>query len=192
MPRATITFVTGNVRKLEEFFEILGSNFKHQVSNRKISLPEYQGKMSEISFKKCKAAAGIIQGPVLTEDTSLCFDALGGMPGPYIKSFTESKVGPDGLCKMLAGFENKRALAVSNLAYTSGRPGDPVLMFQGKVPGTIVSPRGSRDFDWDSCFQPDEMDETYAELPKEVKNSISHRFRALEKLKEYLSKVPDQ
>ena len=46
--------------------------------------------------EKCKLAAKEIKGPCLTEDTSLCFNALGGMPGPYIKWFL-SKLGPEGI-----------------------------------------------------------------------------------------------
>lgn len=50
-----------------------------------------------------------------------------------------------------------------------------------------MEPRGPRDFGWDPNFQPTGYDKTYAELPKEVKNEISHRYRALEKLKNYFS-----
>jgi inosine triphosphate pyrophosphatase len=54
------------------------------------------------------------------------------------------------------------------------------------VPGKIVEPRGSRDFGWDPVFQPEGHELTYAELDKSVKNEISHRSKAIEKLKEYL------
>ena len=49
-----------------------------------------------------------------------------------------------------------------------------------------MSARGPLDFGWDPVFEPDGFDQTYAEMPKETKNSISHRGRALEKLKAYL------
>lgn len=71
--------------------------------------------------------------------------------GPYIKWFLE-KVGPDGLFKMLAGFEDKSATAVCTFAYSSGE-NDEVLLFQGKTEGQIVDPRGPRDFGLDPCFQ---------------------------------------
>ncbi|CAK9819558.1 Inosine triphosphate pyrophosphatase [Anthophora quadrimaculata] len=100
--------------------------------------------------------------------------------------------GPEGLHKMLHGWEDKSAEAVCTFACCSGGPTDPVLLFQGRTEGTIVSPRGSQDFGWDSCFQPLGYDKTYAELPKEVKNKISHRSRALEKLKEYFMKDVQQ
>ena len=61
-------------------------------------------------MKKVKHAAKLINGAAMTEDVSLCFNALGGMPGPYIKDFL-GNVGREGLFKMLAGFEDKTAYA---------------------------------------------------------------------------------
>ena len=72
------------------------------------------------------------------------------------------------------------------LAFTKGK-GQPVHLFEGRTDGTIVMPRGPRDFGWDCCFQPNDSDnKTYAEMLKADKNKISHRFKALEKLKEFL------
>ncbi|XP_069793844.1 inosine triphosphate pyrophosphatase isoform X3 [Narcine bancroftii] len=126
----------------------------------------------------------IVQGPVIVEDTCLCFNALGGLPGPYIKWFL-SKLHPEGLYKLLAGFEDKSAYALCTFAYSTGNPEDPVKLFRGKTLGKIVAPRGPRDFGWDPCFQPDNFDQTYAEMPKPVKNSISHRYKALSELADY-------
>ena len=63
---------------------------------------------------------------------------------------------------------------------------EPIL-FVGKTPGKIVEPRGSRDFGWDPVFQPEGFDKTYAELPKEIKNTISHRYRAIKELQNYFA-----
>ena len=81
MSRKTLTFVTGNAKKLEEVIAILGSNFPYEVVSQKIDLPEYQGTPEEICIEKCREAAKIVKGPVITEDTCLCFNALGGLPG---------------------------------------------------------------------------------------------------------------
>lgn len=51
-----------------------------------------------------------------------------------------------------------------------------------------MAARGPKDFGWDPVFQPDGFEQTYAELPKDVKNSISHRYRSLAKVQEYLLK----
>ena len=185
MPKP-IVFVTGNAKKLEEFVAILGKTFPKEVVNKKVDLPEYQGEIDEISVEKCRAAAAIVKGPVIIEDTCLCFNAMKGLPGPYIKWFLD-KLGADGLYRMLDGWEDKSAQAVCTFAYSNG-PEEPVILFQGRTTGTIVSPRGPKDFGWDPCFQPDGFEETYAELPKETKNRISHRRKALQKLKDYFIK----
>ena len=70
--------------------------------------------------------------------------------------------------------------------YSEGPEGE-VIVFEGKTDGVIVSPRGKRDFGWDPIFQPNGFDLTYAELDSTVKNSISHRGKSLEKLKEYFN-----
>uniref|UniRef100_A0A2K6GP71 Inosine triphosphate pyrophosphatase n=1 Tax=Propithecus coquereli TaxID=379532 RepID=A0A2K6GP71_PROCO len=127
-----------------------------------------------------------VKGPVLVEDTCLCFNALKGLPGPYIKWFLE-KLKPEGLHQLLAGHEDKSAYALCTFALSTGDPSEPVHLFRGRTSGQIVVPRGSRDFGWDPCFQPDGYEQTYAEMPKAEKNAISHRFRALRKLQEYLT-----
>lgn len=66
-----------------------------KVVNQDVDLPEYQGEPDDVARSKCELAASKVKGPVLTEDTSLCFNALKGMPGPYIKWFL-GKIGPEG------------------------------------------------------------------------------------------------
>ncbi|XP_007550643.1 inosine triphosphate pyrophosphatase [Poecilia latipinna] len=185
--RKTVVFVTGNAKKLEEVVHILGDQFPYKVVSKKIDLPEYQGEPDEISIQKCKEAARQIDGPVMVEDTCLCFRALGGLPGPYIKWFL-AQLKPEGLHKLLAGFEDKSAWALCTFAFCAGKD-EPVQLFRGKIEGMIVEPRGPPEFGWDPCFEPDGYDKTYAELPKEVKNSMSHRYQALAAMSEHFAKI---
>lgn len=188
MSRSTISFVTGNKKKLEEFVAILGSNFPHTVVSNGLDLPEYQGTPEEVVSEKCKEAARQVRGPVFVEDTSLCFNALGGLPGPYIKWFLKN-LGPEGLPRLISDWEDKSAQAVCMFAYSPGQDGE-VTVFEGRTEGQIVSPpRGKRDFGWDPVFQPMGYEETYAEMESTIKNSISHRGRALEKLKKHFCDV---
>ena len=120
---------------------------------------------------------------MIIEDTCLCFNALGGMPGPYIKWFL-SALGPDGLPRLLADFEDKTADALCMFGYAESL--ESIEVFEGRTAGRIVTPRGPRDFGWDPIFQPEGFSQTYAEMEKSEKNKISHRFHALEKLKAYL------
>lgn len=185
----SLTFVTGNKKKLEELSAILGSNFPYLIINHDLDLPELQGEIEEVSIKKCQEAARRLKAPVLVEDTCLCFNALKGLPGPYIKWFLQ-KLGPEGLERLLCGWEDKSAEAVCTFAYCTGNCEDlDVILFQGRTPGKIVPPRGSTDFGWDCIFQPEGFNKTYGELAREEKNKISHRFKALEKLKLYFTNL---
>jgi len=187
--RKSLVFVTGNAKKLEEVVAILGTNFPFQVTSQDVDLPEYQGEPDDIAREKCKAAAQSVKGPVLVEDTCLCFNALKGLPGPYIKWFL-SKLGPEGLYQLLAGWEDKSAYALCTFAYSDGNPANPIQVFSGRTEGRIVVPRGPRNFGWDPCFQPDGYEQTYAEMAKELKNSISHRGRALQALRDHFQSTP--
>ncbi|OWR43682.1 inosine triphosphatase [Danaus plexippus plexippus] len=185
MNQRAVVFVTGNLKKLEEVKSILGHNFPLEVTNYRLDLPELQGELNEVSIRKCQEAARRLKKPVFIEDTCLCFNALEGLPGPYIKWFLE-KLKPEGLYKLLEGWTDKSAEAVCTFAYSPGSDKESdIVLFQGITKGTIVPPRGSRDFGWDCIFQPLGYDKTYGELPKEEKNKISHRYRALDKLRDY-------
>ncbi|KAJ1561874.1 hypothetical protein HK405_002275 [Cladochytrium tenue] len=207
---AVVTFVTGNANKLREVQAILAARHadvvaRHAITSaaaaqplppspvtlqsRSLDLPELQAATpAAVAEDKCRRAAAAVGGPVVTEDTCLCFNALGGLPGPYIKWFLD-KLGHDGLNRMLHGFEDRSGYALCTFAYCPG-PGRPVTLFEGRTDGRIVPARAAVDrpvFGWDPVFQPDGFDSTYAEMDPAVKNSISHRYRALSKLADFLS-----
>lgn len=77
-----IDFVTGNAHKLREVRAILEPEIK--VLSRPLEIEEVQGSILEVTQSKCRRAAEIVNGPVLVEDTALCFHALAGLPGPYM------------------------------------------------------------------------------------------------------------
>jgi inosine triphosphate pyrophosphatase len=181
-----IKFATGNDKKLREVIAILaaGKELPFEVEAIKLDLPELQGEPEEIAKEKCRLAAKEAGCAVMVEDTCLCFHAMKGLPGPYIKWFLE-KLGHDGLNKMLVGFDDKSAYAQCTFAYTPGPEYEPVV-FVGRTEGRIVQARGPTSFGWDPIFQPDGFDETYAEMNEAIKNTISHRYRALDALRDYV------
>jgi len=182
-----VSFVTGNKKKAEEVERILSASgdLPFILTNRKIDLPELQGDPILVAKEKCAQAAREINGAVITEDTSLCFNALNGMPGIYIKWFLERN-GLDGLNDMISFSEDKSGYAQTVVAFCPG-PGMEVLTFVGRTDGTIVRPRGSLDFGWDPIFEPIEGNGlTYAEMTGDQKDSISHRKRAFMKLRDYI------
>jgi inosine triphosphate pyrophosphatase len=176
----SIVFVTGNKHKAREVQMVL-TDLK--VIMQDIDLPEIQGSDEEIIRCKAEHAKGLIKGKFIVEDSGLEYEALNGMPGPYVKWFLTS-IGNDGLVKLLAGYDNKRANAVCNIAYYDGTI---IHIFKGVVKGTIVESRGTSAFGWDNIFKPDGFDQTYGEMPPELKNSLSHRFKALYQLKQALN-----
>ncbi|KAK0947849.1 nucleoside triphosphate pyrophosphohydrolase ham1 [Friedmanniomyces endolithicus] len=176
-----LNFITGNKNKLAEVQAILSPTAVN-LRSQAIDLPELQGTIEEISTDKARKAAERVQGPVLVEDTCLCFNAFNELPGPYVKWFLQA-LGVRQFHKLLAGFEDKSAQAVCTFAYCEG-PGHEPIVFQGRTDGKIVPARGPTDFGWDACFEYE--GQTYAEMPKEEKNKISHRGRALAKLVEWL------
>ncbi|KAH3714177.1 rdgB/HAM1 family non-canonical purine NTP pyrophosphatase [Pelomyxa schiedti] len=90
---------------------------------------------------------------------------------------------------MLAGYTDKSAFALCTFGYSAG-PGSEPLLFVGRTEGSIVSPRGPPEFGWDPVFEPTGYTQTYAEMPKEVKNTISHRYKALALLEQHLRAHP--
>ncbi|CAZ82231.1 unnamed protein product [Tuber melanosporum] len=184
MPQ-TLFFVTSNASKLAEVSAILAAS-GISVQSMALDLPELQGSIEDISKDKAKRAAEAIGGPVLVEDTCLCFNALKGLPGPYIKWFMKD-LGHEGLVNMLAAYEDKSAQAVCTFAHCEG-PGKEPVLFQGRTDGKIVPPRGPAKFGWDPIFEYE--GQTYAEMDKAAKNLISHRFKALEMLKEWMEAHP--
>ena len=180
----TITFITGNKNKLEEVRKILGSSLLYKIEALNIDLPELQGEPEYIVAEKCRIASEKVEGPVLVEDTSLCFNALHGMPGPYIKWF-QDKIGLEGLNNLLMAYEDKSAVAKCIFAYKNGKE-DPIRLITGTINGTIVPAKGSNNFGWDPIFQPEGYTETFGEMDISTKNTISHRYKALQLLKKFL------
>ncbi|KFA62633.1 hypothetical protein S40285_05163 [Stachybotrys chlorohalonatus IBT 40285] len=180
-----VNFITGNANKLREVKAILQPEI--EVRSQELDIEEVQGTVEQVTISKCRRAAELIKGPVLVEDTSLCYNALGGLPGPYIKWFMAT-IGHQGLNDILSAYEDKSAEAVCTFGYSAG-PGHEPIIFQGRCPGKIVLPRGPPDFGWDAVFEFE--GQTFAEMDKAAKNKISHRGRALAELQAWFKDQPE-
>lgn len=129
----------------------------------------------------------------LADDSGLEVEALGGAPGVLSARYAGEHA-TDGdrrnlLLSELArvSSDNRRARFVCAIAVASAG-GQVLNISEGVCEGMITfSPRGTSGFGYDPLFVPDGYDQTFAELPNEVKNTISHRARALIKLREYLA-----
>ncbi len=177
-----IVFVTGNENKLSEVQEIL-TNFT--IVGYPLSLIERQGSAEEIIDAKLDEAYKKIKKPLIVEDTSLIFESMGGLPGPYIKDFLRN-VSLDKFHK-LASFDgeyNARAVCFIGFIDSNGKKS----IFKGECLGKISEPKGTSNFGWDPVFQPAGFEKTFAQMTAEEKNKVSHRKVAFEKFKYFLEK----
>jgi len=180
MKLANLVVVTSNINKLKEINEILGTN--HKVSN--IDVPEIQSlDLDEVITEKAKAAFSKINKPVLVTDVSLEIEALGGLPGPFVKFFLHT-LGAEGTAKLLKGKSTKTKVTDAIAIYD----GKELKIFKGTVSGILTEKaKGTEGFGFDVVFVPDGYKKTYAQLTHEEKNKISHRAKALKKLKKYIT-----
>lgn len=171
MPQLPI-FITGNQNKADYLSRQLGIELKHQ----KIDLLEIQSTdLHEIVAHKLKQAYDICRQPVLVEDVSLVFNALGDLPGPYIKWFVDH-AGAKACCRMLDGFDDRSAVIRCTFGYYDGQD---MEFFDSELPGSIADkPKGQNGFGFDNFFinegysitraemSQEENERTYAELMK--------------------------
>lgn len=176
----SLTYITGNPGKAR----LLSLYLDFPVIHRPIDLIEIQSlDGAEIIEFKAKEAYKQVGGPVLVEDTSLRFLALGKLPGPLVKWFL-AELGTEGLCRLLDGFPDRSALAETQVGLYDGQR---FQAFSGARAGSIARvPRGSNGFGWDPIFIPEGCDKTWAEMTDEEARETSMRSMALKKLEEYL------
>ena len=187
-----INFISSNTHKYEELNQIFQKELPDiEIKQIKIDLPELQGYPEEIVKEKLKYALNTKAkgNPILVEDTSLCFNSYGGLPGAYIKYFL-NKIKPEGLYKMICAFDDHSAYAQSIFGLQKNKKGGPTL-FIGKTEGEIVSPKGSFEFGWDPCFLPKGMSKTFGEMSKEEKNEVSHRGKSVNAMIKFFKENPD-
>lgn len=175
----SLSFITGNAGKFSEIKEILST-----VEQLNIDLVEIQElDPHKVIEAKLIEAQKVHPGELIIEDTSLYFNSMNGLPGPFIKWFLDA-MGIDGLADLASRFDNQAAEARTIIAYIS--EAGEIKYFEGKLSGRIVSPRGENGFGWDKIFEL-ENGKTLAELTLDEKNEISMRQLAANKLKEFLN-----
>ncbi|RLF06548.1 MAG: non-canonical purine NTP pyrophosphatase, RdgB/HAM1 family [Thermoprotei archaeon] len=178
-----IAYVTSNPNKANESVSILremGINVEPVL----VKIPEIQSDdLVEIAKFRAREAYRKLKRPVIVEDAGLFIDALNGFPGPY-SSYVFKTIGNNGVLKIMKGIKNRKAIFRSVIAFHNGKR---ILTFVGEVKGKIsFKPKGS-SWGFDPIFEPKGFKGlTYGQLPPEVKNKISHRRKALEKLARYL------
>lgn len=137
---------------------------------------------------KAKTVAQMTGRPAIADDSGLVVKALGGRPGVFTSRFAGEKTPDRKKCQRLlqemAGIPEEQREAAFVCAIAVALPEGEVKMVEGECQGRIsFSPRGENGFGFDPIFFVPELGKTMAELEPEVKNQVSHRGRALQKLK---------
>ena len=190
-----IFLATGNQHKIEEIKDIFSNIENVEILSIRdgIEIPEVEedGETFEAnSQKKVRLISSYLNMIAIADDSGLCVDALDGEPGIYSARY--SGTGDDLennklLIRNLQGKENRAAKFVSVISLA--KPNGEIYSFRGEIEGKIIDEaKGSTGFGYDPYFYVEQYQKTLAELP-ELKNKISHRAKALEKLKEELKNI---
>ncbi len=199
-----IVFATNNKYKLDEIRNILGKQFEVLSLNDigcHDDIPETGTMLEENARQKAEYIYNKYHCNVFADDTGLEVEALDGEPGVYSARYAavknpnaqshDSEANMTTLLKELTGKENRKARfrTVISLILIPQKEGQESLstLFEGIVEGEIISERrGGEGFGYDPIFQPEGYDKTFAELGNNIKNTISHRARAVAKLAAHL------
>jgi XTP/dITP diphosphohydrolase len=177
MKQPPLLFVTGNKNKFIE---------AQKITNRAgIQIEQYHERpveiqsssLHEIARHSCQQALVQVKQSLFVEDAGLFIYHLNGFPGPY-SSYVLKTLDNVGILKLMKGEKNRVAVFRSVIAY--GEPNREIHLFEGETTGTISQRIRGTEWGFDPIFIPDEGDgSTYAEMPKEMKNHISHRAKSL-------------
>ncbi len=189
-----IIFVTHNKHKSEEIKNIIGNSFEiKNLSDINITeeIPETGNTLKENALQKAKYLHDKLGCNCFADDTGLEVDCLNGEPGVYSARYagepTNSQHNIEKLLHNLKGKENRNAQFRTVIAVILD---NKTYFFEGSIAGQIIdTQRGDGGFGYDSVFIPNGYDKTFAELPAEVKNSISHRAMAMQKFKEFINNL---
>lgn len=191
-----IVFATNNSHKLEEIRQILGAGIE-VLSLADIGchddIPETAPTLEGNAVMKARYVYDRYGTPCFADDTGLEVDALDGAPGVYSARYAggkghDSEANMSKLLHEMEGIQDRRARFRTVIALIERKDGLPVLhTFEGRIEGTISQERkGSSGFGYDPIFVPEGYERSFAELGSDIKNSISHRARAVARLAEYL------
>jgi len=184
-----LLLATRNAHKTREIQQVLGPAFtvSDLSAHPEIADIRETGKSyEENAMLKAVGASRHLQGLIVADDSGLEVDALGGAPGIFSARYAcENATDKQNINKLLAELarttaqETKRS-ARFRCVIALARQGKPLGIFEGIVEGGIVErPRGLNGFGYDPIFVPCGFEETFAQLPPEVKNTISHRGKAI-------------
>jgi XTP/dITP diphosphohydrolase len=186
---------TGNRGKLVEIRELLGDRVPYIYSLADFpGLPpviEDGGSFTENAVKKASQIAGMVNMPVLADDSGLVVSVLNGEPGVYSARYAgegaTDAANNEKLLRVLSDVPSSRRAASFRCVIALCMPDGTCMTFDGELRGEIgFGLQGAGGFGYDPLFLVSGYGKTLAELPLEVKNAISHRAQAMEKFLDFL------
>ena len=194
-----LIIASNNKHKIIEIKQILGKYFDTILSLNEAGIDhetiEDGQTFLENANKKATEIAEISGCFSIADDSGLCVDALGGEPGIYSARYCghhgDDEANNDLLIKNLTNEPNKSAhyTCAIVLAAPNGKTFSAEDYMHGEI---ILERQGNNGFGYDPIFIPEGFSESFAQMGSEIKNSISHRYRATEKLCKYLKEnYPD-
>ena len=191
-----LVFATNNRHKLEEVRAILGNKIEVLSLNDidcHDDIPETSDTLEGNALIKARYIHEKFGVDCFADDTGLEVEALNGEPGVYSARYAGEDCNPEAnmykLLQNLTGENNRNAQFRTVIALIIN--GEEKL-FNGIVKGTISREKmGNAGFGYDPIFIPEGFSESFAQMTSEMKNSISHRYRATEELSNYFKKQYD-
>lgn len=189
-----LIFASNNPHKVKEISSIIGSEF-HISSLNDLNItediPENETTLEGNALAKARYIHRVTGMNVFADDTGLETEALDGRPGVHSARFAgenkDSDANIEKLQAMLEGKANRKARFRTVIALIWD---EKEYLFEGIVEGEIIKERrGKEGFGYDPVFVPRGKDQTFAEMSLEEKNRLSHRAKAFEKLKDFLSGI---
>ena len=187
----TLVFATNNKHKIREVSEMLDGVVEvKSLADVGLSgdIPETSDTLQGNALQKAQRVWERVGMDCFADDTGLEVDALGGAPGVYSARYAGEHCSfDDNIDKLLAALDGKtNRKADFRTVICLMEQGVP-RYFEGRVDGVILTERyGSEGFGYDPVFMPDRFAVSFAEMPLDVKNQISHRGRAVKLLVDYL------
>lgn len=192
-----LVFATHNQNKFNEV-KILLPSYIELVSLTDIGCHDEIPETSETLKGNAQIKADFVTThynlPCFADDTGLLVDALNGAPGVYSARYAgKQKNADDNMNKLLSELENKTSRAARFETVIALNLKENNTHFTGIVQGQITKTKsGKKGFGYDPIFQPKGHHKTFAELPLEVKNKISHRGKAIKQLIAHLHQLPSK
>ena len=188
-----LIFASHNANKVREIQDVLGNHIE-LVSLKEMSfdqeIPEIYETLEENSRIKAETIFNQFEMPCFADDTGLEVEALKGEPGVHSARYAGEPRNSDNnmnlLLNKLRGIENRKAQFRTVITFIGG---DGIHQFEGVIEGNIITKkRGAQGFGYDPLFIPDGSKQTFAEMSMAEKNQFSHRAKAFEKFRLFITK----